>query len=66
MLVLLIRTGGIPMLLDYFTKTISDLSKHLKDERRGHTNHHELAHQSESKRSKRFKARQMCVDTNAI
>ena len=29
---------------------ISDLSNPLKDERRGHTNHHELAHQSEAKR----------------
>ena len=36
---------------------IADLSKRLKDERRGHTNHHV---------SKRLKARQMCVDTNAI
>ena len=29
---------------------ISDLGKPLKDERRGHTNHHELARQSEAKR----------------
>ena len=27
----------------------SDLSKPLKDERRGHKNHHELARQSEAK-----------------
>ena len=29
---------------------ISDLSKPLKDERRGHKDHHELARQSEAKR----------------
>ena len=30
-------------------RRISDLSKPLKDERRGHKNHHELARQSEAK-----------------
>ena len=46
-----------------FTKTISDLSKPLKDERWGHKNHH-VSYRVKVRQnvSKRLKARQMCVD----
>ena len=42
---------------------VSDLSKRLKDERRGHTNHPvSLRVKVMQNVSKRLKARQMCVD----
>ena len=48
-------------------RQIADLSKRLKDERREHTNHH-ASYRVKMRQnvSNRLKARQMCVDTNAI
>ena len=51
-----------------YVDRISDLTKPLKDERRGHKNHHMSWRVKVSQNvSKRLKARQMCVDDeNAI
>ena len=46
---------------------IADLSKRLEDERRGHTNQHaSWCIKVRQNVSKRLKARQMCVNANAI
>ena len=48
-------------------RQLADVRKRLKNERRGHSNHHVSQHVKVRQNvSNRLKARQMCVDTNAI
>ena len=48
-------------------RQLADLRKRLKNERRGHSNHQVSQHVKVRQNvSNRLKARQMCVDTNAI